>query len=406
MVPISGIGMISALGNTVAENLKALLEEKQALGAPEILQTRHQNNVVVGEIKMSNEQLAGLLGVTDEGFSRTTLLGIFALKEALAGLAPEWLAGKKVAFINATTVGGMSDVENLYFEMISPAMEGSFLNYIDSLDCADCTQRIADYFGLKGFQCTISTACSSSANAIQLGARMIEQGEADIAICGGTDALTRFTLNGFNALKNVDKNLTRPFDQNRNGLNLGEGAAYLVLESEASLKERGANALAVVAGYGNTNEAHHPTAPSPDGAGALRTMQEALTVAGIDAAAIGYINAHGTGTLGNDLSEGAAIEKLFGKETHPYFSSTKAYTGHTLAASGALEAIFCCLAIRHEFIPPNLRFETPMEDIGIQPQKTLLRAVPLQYTLSNSFGFGGNNVSLILKKQEPAPLTR
>ena len=399
MVPISGIGMISALGNTVEENLQALLEEKQALGAPEILQTRHKNDVMVGEIKMSNEQLAAALGVTAGGFSRTTLLGIYALKEALAGIAPEWLAGKRVAFINATTVGGMSDVENLYSDMISPVIEGSFLNYIDSLDCADCTQRIADYFGLKGFQSTVSTACSSSANAIQLGARMIKQNEADIAICGGTDALTRFTLNGFNALKNIDKKLTRPFDQNRNGLNLGEGAAYLVLESEASLQARGAKPLAVVAGYGNTNEAHHPTAPSPDGAGALRTMQEALTVAGIGAADIGYINAHGTGTLGNDLSEGAAIEKLFGKETHPSFSSTKAYTGHTLAASGALETIVCCLAIQHEFIPPNLRFETPMEDIGITPQQTLLRNVPLQYALSNSFGFGGNNVSLIIKKQ-------
>jgi 3-oxoacyl-[acyl-carrier-protein] synthase-1 len=399
MVPISGIGMISALGNTVGENLHALLEEKQALGYPEVLQTRHKNEVMVGEIKMSNEQLGAALGVTAEGFSRTTLLGIYALKEALSGISPQWLAGKRVAFINATTVGGISDVENLYFDMISPAMEGHFLNYIDSLDCADCTQRIADYFGLKGFQSTISTACSSSANAIQLGARMIAQDEADIAICGGADALTRFTLNGFHALKNVDKNLTRPFDQNRNGLNLGEGAAYLVLESAASMKERGATALAAVAGYGNTNEAHHPTAPSPDGAGALRTMQEALSVAGIEAAAVGYINAHGTGTLGNDLSEGAAIEKLFGRDTHPYFSSTKAYTGHTLAASGALEAIICCLAIRHEFIPPNLRFETPMEDIGITPQQTLLRHIPLRYALSNSFGFGGSNVSLILQKQ-------
>lgn len=398
MVLISGIGMITNLGNTVSENLKAIFEEKQALGYPEILQTRHKNEVMVGEINKTNVRLATELDVTAEGFSRTTLLGIYALKEALKGLSPEFLSRKRVAFVNATTVGGMSDVENLYVDMISPALEGNFLNYIDSLDCADCTQRIADYFHLKGFQCTISTACSSSANAIQLGARMIENDEADIAICGGTDALTRFTLNGFNALKNIDKNLTRPFDQNRNGLNLGEGAAYLVLESAASVGEREATAIAALAGYGNTNEAHHPTAPSPDGAGALLTMQEALSVAGIEASAIDYINAHGTATLGNDLSEGTAIEKLFGKENHPYFSSTKAFTGHTLAASGAVEAIICCLAIQHEFIPPNLRFETAMEDIGIVPQKTLLRNTPVQYALSNSFGFGGNNVSLILKK--------
>ena len=400
MVLISGIGMITNLGNTVPENLQALLEEKQALGHPEILQTRHTLDVMVGEIRKTNEKLAEELGLDPDGYSRTTLLGIHALREALQTLNPAQRKGKKIAFINATTVGGMSDVENLYFDMISPAREGHFLNYIDSLDCADCTQRIADYFGLRGFQTTISTACSSSANAIQLGARMIENGEADIAICGGTDALTRFTLNGFNALKNIDKNLTRPFDRDRNGLNLGEGAAYLILESESSVEERNVSPIAAVAGYGNTNEAHHPTAPSPDGAGALRTMLEALAVAGISKEDIGYINAHGTATLGNDLSEGTAIERLFGKENYPYFSSTKAFTGHTLAASGALGAIVCCLALQHGFIPPNLRFETPMEEISIVPQKALLRNITLNYALSNSFGFGGNNVSLILKRYQ------
>lgn len=396
MVLITGIGMITALGDTVPDNLTAILEERQALGHPRILQTRHRDEVVVGEIGKTNEQLSAALGLSAGGYSRTTLLGIYALREALRTLPPEQRQDKQIAFINATTVGGMSDVENLYADMISPAMEGDFLSYIDSLDCADCTQRMADYFELKGFQCTISTACSSSANALQLGARMIENGEADIAICGGTDALTRFTLNGFNALKNIDKNLTRPFDQHRNGLNLGEGAAYLILESEASAAGRKAEPLAVLAGYGNTNEAHHPTAPSPDGAGALLTMKEALSVAGIRKEDIGYINAHGTATLGNDLSEGTAIERLFGAEHYPYFSSTKAFTGHTLAASGAVGAIICCLAIRGSFIPPNLRFETPMEDIKITPQRALLRDIPLNYALANSFGFGGNNVSLVL----------
>ncbi|WP_118952934.1 beta-ketoacyl-[acyl-carrier-protein] synthase family protein [Taibaiella helva] len=396
MVQITGIGMITALGNTVAENLQAILEEKEVLGHPNILQTRHRNEMVVGEVKQTNEQLAAALNLPGAGFSRTTLLGLHALRETLKTLPPEQRAPKKIAFINATTVGGMSDVENLYSDMISPATEGDFLSYIDSLDCADCTQRMADYFDLRGFQTTISTACSSSANALQLGARMIESGEADIAICGGADALTRFTLNGFNALKNVDKKPTRPFDQHRNGLNLGEGAAYLILESETSAKERDAAAIAVLAGYGNTNEAHHPTAPSPDGAGALLTMQEALSVAGLDKEAIDYINAHGTATLGNDLSEGTAIERLFGNQDYPHFSSTKAFTGHTLAASGAVGAIICCLAIRGSFIPPNLRFETPMEEIGIVPQKKLLRNTPVRYALANSFGFGGNNVSLVL----------
>lgn len=396
MVLITGLGMITALGNSVAENLDALLQEKQAIAYPRLLQTRHNKDLPVGEVALSNEALCAALGLEQTGNSRTTLLGIYALKEALAALPREQRAQKRIAFINASTVGGMSDVEEMYSDMISEARTGNFIDYIDSVDCADCTHRMATYFQLKGFQTTISTACSSAANALQLGARLLENGEADIAICGGTDALTRFTLNGFNALKNIDKNLSRPFDQNRNGLNLGEGAAYLVLETEASAKERKAEVIATLAGYGNTNEAHHPTAPSPDGAGAYRTMAESLSVAGINPQDVNYINAHGTATQGNDLSEGAAIESLFGKEDHPHFSSTKAFTGHTLAASGAVEAIICCLAIQHRFIPPNLRFETPMEEIGIVPQASLLRDFSIRYALSNSFGFGGNNVSLVL----------
>lgn len=397
MVLITGMGMITALGNSVPENLEALLCNKQAIRYPQLLQTRHHKELQVGEADLTNEALAAALGLPLTGYSRTTLLGMYALREALAALPPEQRSTRRIAFINASTVGGMSEVERMYSDMISDAPRGEFFDYIDSVDCADCTLRMAAYFKLEGFQTTISTACSSAANALQLGARMIENDETDIAICGGTDALTRFTLNGFNALKNVDRNLSRPFDQNRNGLNLGEGAAYLVLESAISAQERGAEPIAQLAGYGNTNEAHHPTAPSPDGSGAARTMQEALTVAGIAATDIDYINAHGTATQGNDLSEGTAIEKLFGT-AHPPFSSTKAFTGHTLAASGAVEAIICCLAIQHRFIPANLRFETPMEEISIVPQATLLRDVAVQYALSNSFGFGGNNVSLVLQR--------
>src|SRR5690606_30409039 len=230
------------------------------------------------------------------------------------------------------------------------ALTGNFLDLIDSLDCADCTQRIAAHFKLGSWQTTISTACSSSANALQLGARMIKNKEADLAICGGTDALTRFTLNGFLSLKNVDPLPCKPFDQNRRGLNLGEGAAYLVLESSESIKARNADPIALLAGFGNTNEAHHPTAPSPDGAGALRTMKAALASAGITRESVQYINAHGTATEGNDLSESNALASLFGQENHPPFSSTKSLTGHTLAASGAVEAIFCCLALKHGFL--------------------------------------------------------
>jgi 3-oxoacyl-[acyl-carrier-protein] synthase-1 len=389
--------MVTALGLSVEENKAGLLSQKQALSFPEILDTQHRN-LPLGEIKLDNEELKSLLAAPGRLFNRTTLLGLLAMKETLGYLPEGTRGGPKIAFINATTVGGISEVENHYMEMISAEKEGAFMSLLDTFDSSDCSREIARFFHLSGFRATVSTACSSAINAIQFGARMIENGLTDIAICGGTDALSRFTLNGFNSLKNVDTELCRPFDQHRNGLNLGEGAGYLMLESESSAEKRNAGPLALLAGYGNTNEAHHPTAPAPDGSGARRTMQAALARAGIGPEKIDFINAHGTATIGNDLAEGKAIAGLFGQQDHPPFSSLKSYLGHTLAASGSIEAILSCLALRDGFIPASLRFETPMEELGIRPQQTLLENACPEYILNNSFGFGGNDAAVVLRK--------
>jgi 3-oxoacyl-[acyl-carrier-protein] synthase-1 len=300
------------------------------------------------------------------------------------------------AFINANTVGGMCSVEDMYLDFLSDDYTETNVQYIDTLDCAESTLNVTRYFGLKPFTATISTACSSSANALILGARLIQHGIVKRAICGGCDALSRFTLNGFNSLKNVDKDPCRPFDNTRFGLNLGEGAGYLLLETETSAKERGAEILAVLSGYGNTNDAYHPTAPSPNGDGAYNTMKLALDKADLQPSDIDYINAHGTATISNDAAEGKAIERLFGENT-PKFSSTKPYTGHTLAAAGSLEAIFSIYALLEQVVLPNLNFTTPMEDVNIQPNTSLKKA-KIDHVLSNSFGFGGNNVSLIFSK--------
>jgi 3-oxoacyl-(acyl-carrier-protein) synthase len=226
---------------------------------------------------------------------------------------------------------------------------------------------------------------------------MIKQGIVKRAVCGGGDALSRFTLNGFYSLKNVDKNPCKPFDQNRNGLNLGEAAGFCLLESESVAKARGANIIAVLSGYANTNDAYHPTAPSPTGEGAYRTMQEALNMAGLQPTDISYINAHGTATQNNDAAEGQALQKLFGTQPPP-FSSTKPYTGHTLAAAGVVEAVFSMMALQERIIIPNLNFETRMEELEIQPATKLVENADLRHVLSNSFGFGGSNVSLIFSK--------
>ena len=241
----------------------------------------------------------------------------------------------------------------------------------------------------------MSTACSSAANAIILGAQMIAHGRVDRVICGGTEALSRFTINGFNSLFILDKGHCRPFDEERQGLNLGEGAAYLILESEQAVKQSGRKPVAELKGYGNANDAFHQTASSPEGTGAWKAMHAALQSARVEGSQIGYINAHGTATENNDLSEGLAIQKIFGDHTPP-FSSTKPYTGHTLAAAGSIEAVYSILALQHRVIFPNLNFNIPMKELTIVPVTELIQQVTMEHVLSNSFGFGGNTSSLLL----------
>lgn len=389
-VYISGYGIVSALGVGVYSNLRALQSSTSGISVPSILRTAHKD-MPVGELKVANAELARQVGFNDKTISRTALLGILAAREAvgMAGLTPEKLNG--AALINGTSVGGMDISELAYHDLI----QGRDVDYKSSFqghDCGYSTAKIADSMGLKGTLQTISTACSSSANTIMNAGRMIRAGMANCVIAGGSDALSLFTLNGFNSLKILDHTHCRPFDGERQGLNLGEGAAFLVLESEQSLHDRGGTAIAELVGYGNANDAYHQTASSPEGKGALLAMKKALKVAGVASDKIDYINAHGTGTANNDLSESHAIKEVFGAEV-PAYSSTKAFTGHTLAAAGAIEAVFSLLAIQHQVAFPNLNFFNSMG--VIKPPVTTLTPMKIQYVLSNSFGFGGNCSSLI-----------
>ena len=395
-IVVSAMGIISALGTGVTANKDSLRKTRSGLRYPQLLQTAYAREYLMGEVELSNDDLSEMLGLPmgDNGYTRTTLLALVAMKELTNGLDRELLE-KDLAFINANTVGGMCSVENMYMEFISDKEQGDFTKYIDTLDCAESTINIANYFGIKPFMATISTACSSSANAILLGSRMIQQGLVNRAICGGCDSLSRFTVNGFASLKNVSNEDCKPFDQNRTGLNLGEGAGYLLLEKESDAIARGAEIIAVFSGYDNSNDAYHPTAPSPDGSAAYRAMERALKKAKLQAVDIGYINAHGTATDTNDAAEGKAIERMFAGKVP--FSSTKPFTGHTLAAAGVIEAIFSIWAMQQNELLPNLNFETPMESLTIQPVKEK-QAKDIQHVLSNSFGFGGNNVSLIFSK--------
>src|SRR5690606_177580 len=238
-----------------------------------------------------------------------------------AGISENQL--KDTGFISGSSVGGMDMTEKYYKEF-----KGSEENrrFIQAQHPGFTTTQIADHIGFKGFVTTPSTACSSSAKASMLGAILIQAGKVKRVVVGGTDCLTKFTLNGFNSLMILSSERCKPFDENRNGLNLGEGAAYLVLEDEEILK--GKKVLGRITGYGNSNDAYHQTASSETGEGAYLAMNEALKSADISSEEIDYINAHGTATKNNDLSESRALQRIFGKIV-PEFSSTKSYTGHS-----------------------------------------------------------------------------
>lgn len=396
-IVVSGMGICTALGNGLQANFDMLAMQKPALGSLNFLTTNHANEFPFGEIKKSTEELLHALNLPQhKGYTRTSLLAIMALQQAVqqAGLS---FAGKRVGIVNATTVGGMCEVEKYYFDMLDHA--GDYSEFSDTIDCADCTHRLADFFQIKDFVTTISTACSSSANAIMLGTRMVQQGHLDAVICGGTDALTRFTINGFNALKNIDKSPCKPFDAGRNGLNLGEGAAYLIIEKATDCEKRSHTPMAEIKGYCNFNESFHATAPNPEGEGAYQVMKRAIQKAGLRPDEIHYINAHGTATLTNDESESNAMKRLF--EKVPPFSSTKCYTGHTLAAAGAVEAIFSILALQKQCVYANLNFQHVMPDEGLIPQLSF-ESRAMEHVMSNSFAFGGNNASLIFSKYHPS----
>jgi 3-oxoacyl-[acyl-carrier-protein] synthase-1 len=244
---------------------------------------------------------------------------------------------------------------------------------------------------------TVVTACSSSANAIMLGADLIKENRADIVIAGGCECLSRYHLNGFSTLMILDREVCKPFDRDRTGINLGEGAGYLVLESAEMAQKRGMQSIGKISGYCNACDAFHQTASSPDGHGAFLAMKGALEQAGLKPEEIDYINAHGTGTPNNDLTEGIAVMNLFGDRIPP-LSSLKAYLGHTTSAAGSVEAIVSLLAIEHNFLPVNLNFRNPIEEHTFLPVTDPNPTRPIRHVLSNSFGFGGNNSAIVLSK--------
>jgi 3-oxoacyl-(acyl-carrier-protein) synthase len=387
-IQITGIGIVSAIGSTVAENLASLKSGKSGIAPVQYLKER--SSLLVGEVKAANEELLDELSVANGNISRTSLLGLKAAREAWGHAVHR--DDIRTGIISATSVGGMDRSEVFYRDYL--AQHNPDYTALLCHDSGNTTERIARELGISGYINTLSTACSSGVNAIMLGARLIRQNKLDRVLVGGTDALTHFTIAGFGSLMIYDDSWCRPFDDTRSGLNLGEGAAFLLLENEKSAQLSGNKPICYVCGWANAADAYHQTASSPDGKGATLAIQKAIQVSGVEPGSIGYINAHGTGTKNNDLSESVALMNVFG-EAIPAFSSTKPYTGHTLAAAGAIESVFSVLAIQHNLIYPSLNFKTPISEAGLVPVTHLIEDRQVDTVLSNSFGFGGNNSSVV-----------
>ena len=394
-IVITGMGICSCIGDNVQETFTHLSQGKSGLSTIELLDTLHQDHIRVGEVKHTNEALTNILDIPKENsYSRTSLLGILALREAFKNASLDGESLHSLGLIMASSVGGMDMTERYFYDYATniPARR-----YITSHNIGEITQQMASYFGIKGFVTSLSTACSSSANAIITAANLIRTGRARTLAVGGADALSKFTINGFNALMILSDKEATPFDEHRKGLNLGEAGAFLILEAESEALKHGRKILAQLSGWGNANDAYHQTASSEDGEGAFLAIEKALHCSGLSPKDIDYINAHGTATVNNDLSESRALIRIFSEEQMPDLSSTKPFTGHTLAVASAVEAIISILSIEKEMIFPNLNFQTPMKEVNIKPV-TVLKQKPIQHVLSNSFGFGGNCSALILQK--------
>lgn len=388
-IVVTGIGAISAIGNSVQENRSSLIAGKNGLSHLELFSTKYAQQKFFGEVKLTDEALLNDVGLTRKGVSRSSLLAMKAMIEAVtdSSLNISDLQNNKTATVTGNTVGGMSHTKEFLNDSTSPSNPTA---YISSYDNGSVTRFLQNHFGIQGISNTINTACSAGANAIAYGAELINAGLADRAIVGGADALAKFTINGFNSLHILSTDECRPFDAERKGLNLGEGAAFLVLEKEEDVSLE--KVYGVLTGWSNTNDAYHASSISDDGEGPYLAMQRALEKAGLQVDDISYINAHGTATENNDLTEGKAMQRLF--SAVPPFASTKSYTGHTLGAAGALEAVYSLLNIKYQELYPNLQFKRPDKVTGLAPI-TLYQRASVKHVLSNSFGFGGNCSSLI-----------
>ena len=399
-VAITGLGAVTALGGDVSALAAGVAEGRCGIG-PLTLFPHQGRSAVAGQVPEIGAA-AGLAPATVRRLSRADRFALVAAGQACdsAGLGAG-LRREAALYVGATT-GGMRETEEAYRRWRAGAGRRLRLSRLLGTPVSTPAAAVSQALGVFGPRLTFSTACSSSALAVAAAAEAIARGRARVAVVVGTDQLCRVTYAGFDALQALDPEPCRPFDRDRRGLSLGEGAAALVLEDAAHARARGARVRAVVLGHATTTDAHHVTAPHPEGAGALRALGAALAHAGVLPEVVDYVNAHGSGTRQNDEVEVAVLRAVFGARLARLpVSSSKSQVGHCLGAAGAIEAAICVLALEEGLLPPTVNLREPepaWADLDLVPAAGRRR--PLGVAVSSSYGFGGHNVTLVLGRHE------
>ena len=408
-VVVTGMGCISPVGNNVRDTWSAILAGKSGSGMITLFDASKHKTRFAAEVK--GFDAAALLGQRDaRKMDRFTQFAIAATMEALehSGLKIDETNRDRVGILIGTGIGGIGTLLDQAEVMRErgPDRVSPFL--IPMMISDSAAGMLAIRVGARGPNMAIATACASGNNAIGDAVETIRRGSADVMIAGGSEAsLVPLAMAGMNVMgalstRNEDPQAaSRPFDKDRDGFLMGEGAGILILESLEHARARGANILGEINGYGTTDDAHHISAPAENGAGAAMSMKLALEDADLNVGDIGYINAHGTSTPLNDKSETAAIKTVFGEQAYNIpVSSTKSMTGHLLGASGAVEAVFSIMAIREEILPPTINYQTPDPECDLDYVPNEPRKVSPRHIMSNSFGFGGHNATLIFSRFE------
>ncbi|WP_066391714.1 beta-ketoacyl-ACP synthase II [Neobacillus mesonae] len=406
-VVITGIGAVTPLGNDAHSTWENIKSGVSGIGPGTIYNTDMVDIKIAAEVKgFAPEEFMDRKEARRMGrYSQFAIAASkMAVKDSRVEIGKDVLPERVGVWIGSG-IGGLAEFEEQHKKFIEKGQRRVNPFTIPMLIPDMAAGQVSIELGAKGINNCSVTACASGANSIGDAFRVIQKGDADMMIAGGTEAtITEMTIAGFSNMtalsKNPDANTaSRPFDKNRDGFVIGEGAGIVVLEELEHALARGAHIYGELIGYGATGDAHHITTPAPEGEGAQRAMKQAIRDAGITPEQVDYINAHGTSTYYNDLYETMAIKEVFGEHAYKLcVSSTKSMTGHLLGATGAIEAIFSVMAIKEGTIPPTINYETPDEELDLDYVPNVAKRKDVQVVLSNSLGFGGHNVSLVFQK--------